>query len=149
MKAISLTTVATRPNGIGSQLNSDDGKLIYDNLVKPYSNVIMTLNGHTGAERQQIDTNVVGGKAASMLANHQNIQNGGDGYLRKIRFDPSAARIDVSTYSPTSATPNQTGAYSQFTYTVTFNAPANLIAVTGQHTPLAAVVPFAPVAPKE
>ena len=101
----------------------------------------MTLNGHTSAERQQIDTNHAGGKVASMLADYQNIQNGGDGYLRKIRFDPGAGRIDVSTYSPTSATPDQTGTYSQFTYTATFNVPANLIAVTGLHTPVAPVAP--------
>lgn len=126
------------PNGKDSQLSGDDGQLIYHNLVKPYANVIMTLNGHNPAERQHVDTNAAGGKVISMLADYQNMVNGGDGYLRKIRFDPKAGRIDVSTYSPTSATANLTGAGSQFSYTATFDAATNSIAVTGLQEPVAA-----------
>lgn len=118
------------PKDGAGQYSPDDGRLIYASLVRPYSNVIMVLNGHSHAERQEIDTNNAGGKVASMLANYQDDPNGGNGWLRKIQFDPDNGRINVYTFSPTLGT-YRNSAEALFSFNATFNPVTNSIAIIG------------------
>ena len=47
-----------------------------------------------------MDLGVHGNLVNQILSNYQNVTNGGNGYLRIMRFHPSSDTIDVSTYSP-------------------------------------------------
>lgn len=82
------------------------GADIWRKLVEPGTNpnILLVLSGHDisapdGAARR---TDYLNGRPVhQLLSNYQNLPNGGDGYLRLLRFDPSARAISVSTYSPT------------------------------------------------
>jgi hypothetical protein len=93
--------------------NGNSGETVWRELVSQNPQVFMVLNGHfhdrggsaTG-EYHQTSTNDAGRDVYEMVANYQDYANGGDGWLRIIRFDPGggsgeADRIAVETYSPT------------------------------------------------
>lgn len=89
--------------GLGAD---NDGDAMWAKLVQQYSNITMVLSGHeirgTGqdAAGRRIDLGVNGNMVNQILSNYQNMTNGGNGYLRIMRFHPSSDTIDVSTYSP-------------------------------------------------
>lgn len=94
-------------NYINTDGNLDeDGKEIYDNVVKNNSNVFMVLNGHYhGVSRriEEIDDNNDGIKdrrVYEVLADYQYGECGGNGYLKFIEFDPKNNKINFTTYSP-------------------------------------------------
>jgi hypothetical protein len=113
----------------------NSGEAIWRALVEPYPQVFMVLNGHwheTGndddGEFHQLSRNAAGLPVYEMLADYQDRENGGDGWLRLIDFFPGGGedggggnggveagaggasygaagsapdRIAVSTFSPT------------------------------------------------
>ncbi|WP_201741591.1 DNRLRE domain-containing protein [Salinigranum halophilum] len=93
--------------------NGNSGETVWRKLVAPNPQVFMILSGHfhdrTGSdngEYHQTSTNNVGLDVYEMVANYQNYADGGDGWLRLLRFDPGGGsddsdRIAVETYSPT------------------------------------------------
>jgi hypothetical protein len=48
----------------------------------------------------QTSTNDAGGKVLEMLTDYQGLANGGDGWLRSLKFVPGENKINVETYSP-------------------------------------------------
>jgi hypothetical protein len=48
----------------------------------------------------QTSVNDAGGKVLEMLTDYQGLPNGGDGWLRSLKFVPSENKIHVRTYSP-------------------------------------------------
>ena len=89
--------------GLGAD---NDGDAMWAKLVKQYSNITMVLSGHEirgagqDAAGRRIDLGVNGNMVNQILSNYQNMTNGGNGYLRIMKFHPSTDTIDVSTYSP-------------------------------------------------
>lgn len=85
---------------------SDNGKLIYNQLVVPNSNVHLVLCGHKSdaAKRiSELDDNGDGETDRTvyqLMADYQNAADGGDGYLRILTIDKNAKEIKVQTYSP-------------------------------------------------
>ena len=92
------------------------GEEIWDKLVRVNPQIFMVLCAHvTHAEEfYQISVNDAGHKVFEMLADYQGRANGGDGWLRLIRFVPASRQIQVRTYSP-SLDRFETDASSQFT----------------------------------
>lgn len=84
-----------RPNG-----NSGDG--IWEKLVRRHPQIFMVLCGHEGRafEYHQVSTNDAGHRVVEMLADYQRRANGGDAWLRLIRFVPATRQIEIRTYSP-------------------------------------------------
>jgi len=119
-----LTDIETVPNGLtgyhgdgvdntfGGQRMST-GQEVWNRLVKPNSQVFMTLNGHDhegpyreDGEHHQISINDAGLPVMEVLVNYQDYFNpltGNDPYLRTIEFDPAAGEIRHETFSPTFA----------------------------------------------
>jgi hypothetical protein len=109
------------------------GEDIYRDLVHPFPQVFMVLGGHYHkrpdgdpelGEYHQVSTNEAGLPVFEMLANYQSWPNGGDGWLRTIRFHPGGGdngldRIDVRTYSPP-LDRYQIDGYSAFSFDVSF-----------------------------
>jgi len=71
---------------------------MWGRLIKNSSNVFMVLSGHIpgAARREDLQDRVI----HQLLADYQDMDNGGNGYLRVMTFQPSSDIIRVTTYSP-------------------------------------------------
>lgn len=82
------------------------GKMLREQVVKPNSNVYMVLCGHRYTEDcliEQFDDDGDGGADRTVyqcIANYQNLDNGGNGYIRFIRIDEAKETMQFYTYSP-------------------------------------------------
>ncbi|MBI4601843.1 MAG: DNRLRE domain-containing protein [Planctomycetes bacterium] len=72
---------------------------IWDGLVVPNPNVHFVLCGHWSGEYARTDV-ANGHEVHQLLADYQSRTNGGDGWLRILRFAPAENRVYVQTYSP-------------------------------------------------
>lgn len=81
------------PDGI----QSED---LFDWFVRRNPNIFMVQCGHFHEEFRQTSLNARGKPVHEVLADYQDDPNGGDGWLRVMRFDLGAQRIDVESYSP-------------------------------------------------
>ena len=87
------------------------GQQVYEAL-KDNPNLFLMLAGHIHGESRRADV-YNGITVHTLLADYQNLANGGNGWLRLLRFSPADDEISVKTYSPTLNQYN-TGANSQF-----------------------------------
>ncbi|MBM3880870.1 MAG: DNRLRE domain-containing protein [Verrucomicrobia bacterium] len=72
---------------------------LWTDLVVPNPNVFLVLCGHVHTELRRVDS--VGGRQVhQLLADYQDYPNGGDGWLRLLRFVPIEDKIQVQTFSP-------------------------------------------------
>ena len=72
---------------------------IWQGLVVPNDNVYFVLSGHVAGECARTDV-VNGREVHQLLADYQGRTNGGDGWLRIMRFVPAEDKVYVETYSP-------------------------------------------------
>ncbi len=86
--------------------NNGDG--LWTKFISQHSNISIVLSGHfawTDSTAEGVgtrtDLGVNGNIVNQMLSDYQEMTNGGDGYLRILKFSPSQNTISVSTYSPT------------------------------------------------
>lgn len=95
--------------GVGKATGAEavnSGQEMWEKLVSQYPNILMVVSGHVlnDGVGTLISEGVNGNKVYQMLANYQGgvegSQNGGNGFLRMLTFDPAASRIEVQTYSP-------------------------------------------------
>jgi len=78
---------------------SSQGQAIY-NALRDNPNLLLMLCGHNMTEGRRVDT--YGGNVVhTVLADYQGRPNGGDGWLRIMKFYPDENVIRVQTYSPT------------------------------------------------
>lgn len=80
----------------------NDGREMWDKLVKKHPNIFMTVNGHVlndglGFLTSQADH---GNNVHQMLVNFQMLPNGGDAWLRILTFHPNTNTVEVKDYSP-------------------------------------------------
>jgi hypothetical protein len=106
---------------------ANSGHDIYRNLIRRHPQVFMVLNGHyyrADGQWRQTSTNDAGSKLYEMLADYQGYANGGDGWMRLVRFVPGGGaggqdRVSVRTYSP-SRNEYKTDGRSQFSFDFSF-----------------------------
>lgn len=80
----------------------DDTNYIWNDLIKYYPNLQIVLCGHEhdeDGEALRTDLNLAGKPVYQILADYQGYSNGGDGWLRILKFVPSEDKIYVKTYS--------------------------------------------------
>jgi hypothetical protein len=113
-------------------MNSDNnGEAQWMKLLRNYGNIITIVNGHLttgGGHGRRADLGVKGNIVSQMLSDYQAYPNGGDGWLRILKFDPSTQQISVTTYSPY-LNSYMTGSSDQFT--VSYGTP---VPVSGKGT---------------
>lgn len=83
-------------------VNGNDGDEVWDKFVKKHENIFLVLSGHIlhdGLGRLA-STGDHGNQVHQVLANYQMKENGGNGWLRIMRFRPTQNKIEFSTYSP-------------------------------------------------
>ncbi len=89
----------TSPRSYGIEGNS--GEELWHKLVKKHDNIFMVVCGHVLGVGLQKSKNEFGHEVIEMLADYQGHPNGGNGWLRKLRFAPKENKIYVETYSTT------------------------------------------------
>ena len=107
----------------GEILYNPDGMYaedFFDRFVATNRNIFLVNAGHDAQEYRQTSTNLSGLPVHEVLADFTYLDNGGDGYLRIMEFDPGSDRIDVFSYSPT-LNQYKTDNESQFYLTVDFD----------------------------
>jgi hypothetical protein len=87
---------------------------VFDKLIKDHSNVFMVVCGHAHGEALNVATNSAGKSVYEVLGDYQSLENGGNGWLRKLRFKPDTNEITVSSYSPLL---NQSNLWGEYTLT--------------------------------
>lgn len=84
----------------------NDGEQIWDKLVRKHPNIRFVFSGHVlnSGVGTLISINDAGFPVYQFLANYQGGVKGsvseGNGYLRKVTYDPRENRLSVTTYSP-------------------------------------------------
>jgi hypothetical protein len=74
------------------------GELMYQNL-KDNPNLFLMLCGHARGEKKKMET-YNGNKIYTLMSNYEHRVNGGDGWLRILKFSPGEDKISVQTFSP-------------------------------------------------
>jgi hypothetical protein len=88
-------------------------------FLRKNPNIFLVNCGHFHEEYRQVSNNVAGKPVHEVLADFQDDPNGGDGWLRIMRFDTVSGTINVDTYSPTLQA-IRTADESDFTLAVNF-----------------------------
>ncbi|SFJ87821.1 3',5'-cyclic AMP phosphodiesterase CpdA [Amycolatopsis sacchari] len=88
------------PDGTGGASLSDNGKHMWDGLVRRYDQIFLTLNGHYWPAGRTTLTNDAGNPVFSHITNYQDRYYGGAGMIRYYTFDLARNAIDVETFSP-------------------------------------------------
>jgi hypothetical protein len=76
---------------------------LFQGFIRKQPRVFCVLGGHqfyAGGEFSQLSTNDAGGQVIELLQDYQARPNGGDGWLRLLRFNIKAKKLIVQTYSP-------------------------------------------------
>lgn len=96
-----------------------DGEMLWRGLLAPSSAVWLTLNGHVLVDGQGYlaSRGDAGNLVHQMLVNFQMLADGGSGFLRLLRVDPSGRSMQAFTYSP-SLDQSATGPGQQFQVTL-------------------------------
>lgn len=97
---------------VGDSYPGSSGEEIFERLVAPNPQVFLVLGGHyhrgegtSNGEVHQISEGSTGLPVIEMLVNYQDYPNGGDGWLRTLRFvsgggSDAPDRIEARTYTP-------------------------------------------------
>jgi len=96
-EVIIITHAYLNPDGTWAGEGSD----LWNALVKKFPNVVMATCGHMHGVSHRTDTGDKGNTVHSILSDYQAEPNGGNGWLRVMKFRPAAGVIEVQTYSPT------------------------------------------------
>ena len=82
------------------KLEGNSGQGIWDKLVRKHKNIFMVVCGHVIGTRNQVTINNFGRPVHEILVDYQGLENGGNGWLRTMRFSPRENKIHLETYSP-------------------------------------------------
>lgn len=79
-----------------------NAETVWENVLKKYANVQLVVSGHLIGNNtaHRTDLGVNGNVVNEIFTNFQNLTNGGNGWLRILKFRPSLNIIEVHTYSP-------------------------------------------------
>lgn len=80
-------------------VGGNTGASIWEKLVSLHKSIFLVVCSHEYGERRLTSTGKSGNTVYQISADYED-QNGGDGYMRIMTFEPGVSRIDVRTYSP-------------------------------------------------
>jgi hypothetical protein len=110
------------------------GLFLY-NTLKVCPNLFLLLGAHVPGESRRVNA-FYGDTVYSWMADYQSRSNGGDGWMRIMRFSPSTNTISVKTYSPT-LNQFETDANSQFSVYYDMSSTASPFTLIGTNTNVA------------
>jgi len=77
----------------------NSGEQIWQKLVSRHKNILMVLCGHIAREAANTEAGAHGNSVHQLLADYQTHVNGGDGWLRLLKFLPAENTIQVRTFT--------------------------------------------------
>ena len=82
--------------------SGQNAQSVWESVLKKHSNVQLVVSGHVIGNNtaHRTDEGLNGNLVHQIFTNFQNLTNGGNGYLRILKFRPSLNKIEVYTYSP-------------------------------------------------
>lgn len=92
-----------RPSGRDSKTGGDlgnSGEGVWEKFVRRSGNVFLVSSGHVLGVARQTSINDAGRRVHETLVDYQGLPNGGNGWLRILRFVPDQNTIEVRGYSP-------------------------------------------------
>jgi hypothetical protein len=86
--------LANSPDG------SNDGEALWQKLVSPHPNFTLVISGHVGIAGYLKSRGVNGNNVHQLVVDYQDIQNGGNAWLRLLQFLPDGKTVRVRDYTP-------------------------------------------------
>lgn len=83
------------------KIEGNSGEQMWQKLIRKQPNIFLVVSGRVLGVGMQTSENEAGGEVFEMLTDYQGLSNGGDGWLRILKFVPDENKIKVKTYSPT------------------------------------------------
>ena len=77
----------------------NEGQQIWEKLISKHSNMQFVFGGHL-LPRRLVSKGLNGNMVFEITTNYQDLENGGNGFLRLLTFFPGRKRVLVQTYSP-------------------------------------------------
>ena len=105
-RVIVATHCYMRPDGRDKKtaraygLDGATGEELWDKFIRKHANIFMVTSGHVLGVGLQTNANDAGLPVHETLVDYQGLPNGGDGWLRILRFVPSENKIHAKAYSP-------------------------------------------------
>lgn len=80
----------------------NDGEQMWDKFIRKHPNIFLVLSGHIAGDGVGRLTSTAdhGNEVHQVVADYQMLENGGNGWLRIMKFVPQNDKIVVRTYSP-------------------------------------------------
>ena len=103
--------------------SGNSAEQVWQKLIRKTPQIFMVLCGHwslAGGEWFQVSRNDAGQEVFEILADYQQRENGGNGWLRYLQFNPDTNEIRAKTYSP-SLGQFETDENSDFVISVNFD----------------------------
>ena len=79
---------------------ANDGQDTWRKALRRHEGVRFVFNGHFLGSAHTVGKGNEGNAVHQMLSNYQHMEEGGSGYLRLVKCDPSSRSVSVKTYSP-------------------------------------------------
>ncbi len=121
-----------------------EGEAIY-NAVKSYPNVFLMLCGHITDESRRVDS-YNGNIIHSLRSDYQGRANGGNGWMRLMKFSPANNTIQVKTFSPW-LNQYETDTNSQFTINYDLSPFYTLLGTTNVSSGSTTMFPYNNLSP--
>jgi 3',5'-cyclic AMP phosphodiesterase CpdA len=106
-----------KKGGLAYRMAGASGEELWDKFIRKHENIFMAISGHVLGVGLQTNLNDAGLPVHEMLVDYQGLPNGGDGWLRILRFVPSENKIHVKGYSPLL---DETNEHSAHTFTLDY-----------------------------
>lgn len=93
----------SRDKSTSMRLYGNSAEDLFQGFIRKQPRIFCVLGGHQfhrGGEYAQVSRNDAGGAVIELLQDYQARPNGGDGWLRLLRFNIKAKKMIVQTYSP-------------------------------------------------
>jgi hypothetical protein len=94
-----LNANKTRTKG-GMKIKGNLGEQMWQTFVRKHKNIFMVLCGHVLGEAGLTSTGDHGNPVHQILSDYQEMNNGGESWLRYMVFEPEANKIGIHTYNP-------------------------------------------------
>jgi len=84
----------------GMKIKGNLGEQMWQKFVRKHKNIFMVLCGHYSGEAVLTSTGDHGNQVHQVLSDYQNLNNGGESWLRYMIFKPKLDKIGIYTYNP-------------------------------------------------
>ena len=83
-----------------SKIKGNHGEKMWQKFVRKHENIFMVLCGHHCGEAVHTSIGDHGNQVHQLLSDYQDLNNGGESWLRYMVFQPDANKVSIYTYNP-------------------------------------------------